>query len=122
LLIEDHPSTLKAVTKLLQSCGHQVDGFASMAEGLRAAEANQYDLLISDLGLPDGSGYELMQQLGSKYDLRGIALSGYGMEDDIERSRSAGFAEHLVKPIDLQTFSGAIERVTLQLTKRWNLQ
>ena len=122
LLVEDHPSTLKAVTKLLQSCGHQVDGFASMAEGLRAAEANQYDLLISDLGLPDGSGYELMQQLGSKYDLRGIALSGYGMEDDIERSRSAGFAEHLVKPIDLQTLSGAIERVTLQLTKRWNLQ
>ncbi len=55
--------------------------------------------MISDLGLPDGTGTELMEQLRSAYGLRGVALSGYGLEEDLARSRQAGFVAHLVKPV-----------------------
>lgn len=64
-----------------------------------AAGANKFDLVISDLGLPDGTGNELMETLRTDYGLQGVALSGYGMEEDVVRSRAAGFVAHLTKPI-----------------------
>jgi PAS domain S-box-containing protein len=112
LLVEDHPATLSVMTKLLRQMGHQVVGAASVAEGLAAAGKGPYDLLISDLGLPDGTGHDLMQQLRKMYDLKGIALSGYGMDDDITRSLESGFAEHVVKPVDFQRLQAVIARVT----------
>jgi PAS domain S-box-containing protein len=112
LLIEDHPDTLNILSRILKTDGHEVRGAASVADGLRAAAADQYDLVISDLGLPDGTGFDLMRELQQKYGLRGIALSGYGMEEDITRSRQAGFAEHLVKPVDPQKLNEAIARVS----------
>ena len=114
LVVEDHPSTLRALAKLLSAMGHEVDGATSVADGLRVAGEGRYDLLVSDLSLPDGTGYDLMRQLRSTLGLRGIALSGYGMEEDIARSREAGFAEHLVKPVDLQTLQAAIGRFGME--------
>jgi signal transduction histidine kinase/CheY-like chemotaxis protein len=114
LVVEDHPSTLRALSKLLSVMGHEVDGATSVADGLRIADEGRYDLVVSDLGLPDGTGYELMRQLRSTHGLRGIALSGYGMEEDIARSREAGFAEHLVKPVDLQKLQAAIGRFGME--------
>lgn len=112
LLVEDHPYTLQVMIKLLSAIGHEVDGASSVADCLRIAEmGRRYDLVISDLGLPDGTGFDLMRQLKQKYGLPGIALSGYGMEEDIERSREAGFTEHLVKPVDMQTLRDAVARV-----------
>ena len=70
------------------------------------------DLVISDLGLPDGTGLDLMRELGGRYGLRGIALSGYGMDEDIQRSRDAGFAPHLTKPVTLQMLQEAILQAT----------
>lgn len=64
--------------------------------------------MISDLGLPDGNGTELMEKLKAGYGLRGIALSGYGMDDDLLRSRAAGFTTHLTKPIDYQQLQRAL--------------
>ena len=69
------------------------------------------DLLISDLGLPDGSGTELMRSLSTKYQLRGIALSGYGMDSDLAQSSAAGFARHLVKPIDVASLRSTIAQL-----------
>ncbi|MFP5284955.1 MAG: response regulator, partial [Thermoanaerobaculia bacterium] len=63
-----------------------------------------------DLGLPDGSGLDLMRELGARHGLRGIALSGYGMEEDVQRSREAGFETHLTKPVNLETLREAIRR------------
>jgi CheY-like chemotaxis protein len=62
---------------------------------------HEFDVLISDIGLPDGSGLELMQKLSSERPVFGIALTGFGMEEDIRKTREAGFKHHLVKPIDL---------------------
>ena len=113
LLVEDHADTAEAMADLLGLSGHRVTVAASVADALAAAEAaaGELDLVLSDLGLPDGSGQDLMRELVRLYGLRGIALSGYGMEEDIRRSREAGFARHLTKPINRQALEGAIRQV-----------
>jgi len=74
------------------------------------AAETRFDLLISDIGLPDGSGYELMAELSAQQDIKGIALTGYGMEKDILRSSAAGFHSHLTKPIRMQSLESAISQ------------
>lgn len=103
LLVEDHEATLGVLTRLLTRSGHAVVSANSVATGLQAFHANEIDAVVSDLGLPDGSGFELMASLRKvKPGIRGIALSGYGTEEDIARSREAGFSRHLVKPVDFE--------------------
>jgi len=108
LLVEDHESTRQTLSRLLQRDGHHVVTAATVAEALNAAAVNQFELVISDLGLPDGSGTGLMEKLRERYGLHGIALSGYGAEEDIVRSRAAGFVTHLVKPVAMAELRHAI--------------
>lgn len=68
-------------------------------------------MLISDLGLPDGSGLDIMRRVKALYALHGIALSGFGTEEDIRRSLEAGFEEHLIKPVSVNILREAIQRV-----------
>ena len=82
-----------------------------LASALKAAETDHFDLLISDLGLPDGSGLDLMRQLSVQNPMKSIALSGYGQEEDVRKSREAGFTEHLTKPVDLRVLRETIERL-----------
>lgn len=112
LLVEDHPDTARAMKTLLNLRGYDVRSAGSIAEALAAADDSTFDVLVSDIGLPDGSGLELMRQLLTRRPVKGIALSGFGMEEDVNRSREAGFAEHLTKPIDLKQLEAAIARVT----------
>jgi PAS domain S-box-containing protein len=111
LLVEDHSDTAEAMAELLRAMGHRVTVAGSVASGLSVAKrlGGRFDLVVSDLGLPDGSGFDLMQELHGRYGLRGIALSGYGMEEDVRRSLSAGFARHLTKPVNLQALNAAIQ-------------
>jgi len=109
LVVEDHAATLATLTRLLKHAGHRVTTAANVAAGVAAAEAAEFDVVLSDLGLPDGTGIDLMRQLRARQpDLRGIALSGYGMEEDLLRSREAGFAFHLVKPVDFTQLRRAL--------------
>jgi len=110
LLVEDHADTSEALAELLRLLGYRVKVAGSVAAALDLAALNGIDLVISDLGLPDGSGFDLMRELGARHGLRGIALSGYGMEEDVQRSREAGFETHLTKPVNLQTLQEAIRR------------
>lgn len=110
LLVEDHPPTLHAMSRLLKVMGHEVTGATSCHEAEAAARSGNFDLLISDIGLPDGSGLDIMQRLGSKFTGRAIALSGYGMEADINAARNAGFTTHLTKPIKIEQLADAITR------------
>ena len=112
LLVEDHPDTLRVMTRLLKRDGHDVQTANTVAAALAVAGAGQFDLLISDIGLPDGSGYDLMRQLQSRRPIQGIVLSGFGMEEDIRRSREAGFVEHLTKPVNATRLSETIRQVT----------
>ncbi len=101
LLVEDHEDTNRSLTNLLRRRGYQVQSALNFQSALDLSSKEQFDVLISDLALPDGSGMDLVQKLQSTRPVVGIALTGFGMEDDIRRGRQAGFHYHLVKPIDL---------------------
>ena len=114
LFVEDHEPTREAMTRLLRRRGYAVTSARSVGEALERSGEGAFDLLISDLGLPDGDGYRLMTELSRRHPgLVGIAISGYGMEDDVERSRVAGFGEHLTKPVSIDS----LERALLRLLK-----
>ena len=113
LLVEDHADTAMLMARLLRSMDHEVHAAGAMQSALDAAAQARFDLVISDLGLPDGSGLDLMRQLRERHNLRGICLSGYGTEQDAIRSREAGFAFHLVKPLQIEQLTAAIERMTV---------
>ncbi|HEV3098778.1 MAG TPA: HAMP domain-containing protein [Candidatus Udaeobacter sp.] len=101
LLVEDHEDSNRSLTNLLRRRGYHVQSALNFQSALDLGTKGQFDVLISDLALPDGSGIDLMQTLQSTRPVVGIALTGFGMEDDVRKSREAGFQHHLVKPIDL---------------------
>jgi signal transduction histidine kinase len=110
LLVDDHQDTCAALEKLLARRGHLVAVTHDVRSAMEAAVRNKFDLLISDIALPDGSGMDLMMQLHAISSIPGIAISGFGNNGDIERSLQAGFSEHLIKPIKLDNLEAAIER------------
>ena len=110
LVVEDHQPTLQVLSRLLKSAGHTVVAADTVAKARRCVAEKAVDLVISDLGLPDGNGIELMKGLRDTYGLRGIALSGFGMEEDLRRSREAGFVAHLVKPVDFNELRRVISQ------------
>lgn len=101
LFVEDHEATMVIMAKLLRRRGHHVVTAASCAEALSLAATQRFDFVISDLGLPDGSGQELMRSLRDHHSLRGIALSGSDTEQHIQEALAAGFVRHFIKPIDI---------------------
>jgi signal transduction histidine kinase/ActR/RegA family two-component response regulator len=112
LVVEDHPDTATVLARLLASAGHKVEIANTAADALKLAGEHQFDLVVSDLGLPDMTGYELMRQIRQGCAIKGIAMSGYGMEEDIKRSELAGFSDHLTKPVNLSQLEQAIRRVS----------
>ncbi len=112
LLVEDHEATLAVLERLLTRAGHTVFTAASVQAAREVAARTRVDGVISDIGLPDGSGIDLMTELSTTYGLSGIALSGYGMDDDVQRSRAAGFVTHLVKPVDFSQLRKALTLLT----------
>ena len=108
LLVEDHKPTRDALAHLLTRRRHEVVSADSLAAARAAAGKGAFDLLISDIGLPDGNGYDLMTELRGRNGLVGIALTGYGMDEDVDRSQAAGFAAHLTKPVSVQALDTAL--------------
>lgn len=102
LIVDDHEPTRTVLSRLLTRSGHHVSATASIQEAREAFAAELFDVVISDLGLPDGSGLDLMRELKQQRPIAGIALSGYGMEDDLRQTRDAGFFAHLVKPVNIE--------------------
>ena len=91
--------------------GHLVAVTHDVRSAMEAGVRNKFDLLISDLGLPDGNGLELMRELRNSHQLPGIALSGYGMESDVTAAKEAGFTEHLTKPVDWERLRHTVEHL-----------
>jgi CheY-like chemotaxis protein len=108
LLVEDHPPTRKALTQLLARRHFEVVGVGSVSEARTTAGREPFDVVISDIGLPDGNGYDLMTELRSRYGLVGIALTGYGRDEDVDRSQAAGFSAHLTKPVSIEGLECAL--------------
>lgn len=110
LLVEDHADTREALSTLLGASNYVVKTAGSVEAALQLAAAGRFDVVVSDLGLPDGTGYDLMKQLRDRYGIKGIALSGYGMEQDQLRSREAGFLDHVIKPVEITQLLAVIRR------------
>ncbi len=116
LLVEDHPDTgrvMSPASSFRYQEMHQVTLTRTVHEALTKYEAEVFDLVISDIGLPDGSGLDLMRIIQSRRPVSAIALSGFGMDEDIRRSREAGFHEHLTKPVNFSKLVHCIERIVV---------
>jgi two-component system CheB/CheR fusion protein len=111
LLVEDHPDTSRVMKRLLTKAGHRVSTAATVAEALASLEDRRVQLLISDLGLPDGNGVELMKEVARRFGIKGIALSGFGTDADVQQCIAAGFEAHLTKPVHLSTLRQTIAKV-----------
>ena len=113
LTVEDDPTTLRLMARLLRGLGHEVATANTVATAVEAVGSRDFDLIISDIGLPDGSGLDLMRRVVARgKPVRGVALTGYGMEEDILRSRAAGFTAHMTKPIDFSKLEAMIRQIT----------
>jgi CheY-like chemotaxis protein len=108
LVVEDHADTAEAMKLVLTRLGYRVRIGHSLAEG-RTLALEPFDVLISDVQLPDGSGLDLMRELSAEHPVKGIAMSGFGTDTDVRRSREAGFHTHLVKPVDVHRVAEAID-------------
>ncbi|HEY8901612.1 MAG TPA: PAS domain S-box protein [Chthoniobacterales bacterium] len=111
LIVEDHADTAAMLTKLLGAMGYAVTAAHTAGEGLALVAKQEFDIVVSDLGLPDMTGYEFIEALKKRASVKSIAMSGYGMEEDIRKSFASGFDEHLVKPVDLSSLERAIRRL-----------
>ena len=112
LLVEDHIDTGRIIGRLLRNSGHAVEHAENAQTALATFRQKEFELVISDLGLPDQSGLQLMRQIRAiRPDIPGICLSGYGMEDDLRACYDAGFDEHITKPVDIQRLRAVVARL-----------
>jgi DNA-binding response OmpR family regulator len=112
LLVEDHADSARALSRLLTMAGYEVQSTDGVRAGVSAILQTQFDIVLTDLGLPDGCGADLIRQLRARSRaVPCIALSGYGLQEDVQRSLDAGFAAHLVKPVTFNQICAAISSV-----------
>jgi hypothetical protein len=112
LLVEDHADTQRVLSRLLQRHGYTVTTASSVRSAIELIERERVDILVSDIGLPDGNGWEIMKEARLTKPLKGIALTGYGMEEDVRRSSDAGFQHHLTKPVDFDRLLLVLHRLS----------
>ena len=113
LLVEDDRDSLSALARLVNMTGHRALAAATAEEALRLAAAQRCDVVVSDVGLPDRSGLDLMRELTRLYGIPGIAVSGYTDAADVSECERAGFSRHLKKPVDFQKLLDAVEELAV---------
>ena len=111
LLVEDHDDTRDVLVRLLTRWGHRVTTAGSLAEARGKILGGTFDVLLSDVGLPDGTGCDVITVWREKSHGPAFAMSGYGMEADLARTEAAGFSDHLVKPVSAEKLRGLLTRL-----------
>ena len=111
LLVEDHADTRQTLSRLLSHFGHDISVAESSQTALDIVKVKQFDVVLSDIGLPDGSGYDVISQAKQKQAVKGVALTGFGSDEDIRRGQEAGFDFHLVKPVDFHELRSVLDQV-----------
>src|SRR2546423_785434 len=110
LLVEDHEDTSKVTARLLKLEGYAVRTARTAALARQACEEESFDLVICDIGLPDGNGHDLMREIRERRGIKGIGLTGYSLDEAERRDKGELFVEYLIKPIELKTLTAAITR------------
>jgi CheY-like chemotaxis protein len=111
LVVENHRDTLDAMKMFLNLKGHSTATADTMQSALAMAAENEFDLVITDIGLPDGDGWELLRQLRERRPVRAVAMSGYGWKEDLEKSHAAGFEAHLLKPLKITELENVLRKM-----------
>jgi CheY-like chemotaxis protein len=111
-VVEDHPATARGLKMFLELSGYSVETAGDVRSALKLAAKTEFDVLLCDLNLPDGTGWELMERLCKKRPIAGVAYSAFDEPEHIARSKAAGFAEHVVKGTTPETIVAALRRVT----------
>ena len=111
LLVDDHPDSLDLLARLLRRCGHDVETARRVDEAMRAVARRRFDILVSDIGLPDGCGTEVMRKIRTEQGTPGIALTGHGEDHYVRACAEAGFAARLLKPVVFDQLVEAMETV-----------
>ncbi|MBA2548325.1 MAG: response regulator [Burkholderiaceae bacterium] len=114
-VVENHADTREFLTYLLRDLGHTVIVADTMIRALRDVPAANCDVLISDIGLPDGDGWELLARLDLPQPIYAVAMSGYGTTSDRIRSKAAGFRHHLVKPMGLEQLESILREAASEI-------
>ena len=109
-IVEDHADTARGLAMYLRASGHEVHVAADVRSARQLATEIDYDILLSDIGLPDGNGWDLLEELKARRPIKAIAMSGYNTDSDRARSKAAGFVEHLPKPLTPEELDGAFAR------------
>jgi len=112
LIVEDHEHSALGLARVLSRQGHSVEVAGTLEEARGLAADRTFDIALCDLGLPDGDGCDLMRELQAQYNIKGIALTGFGMPQDVERAKDAGFCAHLLKPIMFTDLENLLEKIT----------
>ena len=113
LLVEDHGDTRHTLSRLLTHFGHQISVAENTQTALEMVQSEKFDVVLSDIGLPDGSGYEVISQAKRKRPVKGVAITGFGTDEDVRRGKEAGFDFHLVKPIDFHELRNVLDQVAV---------
>jgi signal transduction histidine kinase len=111
LLVEDHDDSARALIQLLSKQGYVVQRAKTVAAALQAVEEKTFDILICDIGLPDGTGFQFIETVRKNSTTPAIALSGFGMEGDVQQSTLSGFNAHLTKPVNFHKLETVIHRL-----------
>jgi len=110
LIVDDHEDTLRVLRRLLEMLGYSLATAGSATAALNYVTTNEFDVLVSDVGLPDVSGLDLVRQVKKIRNVPAVAISGFGSETDIQNSLDAGFYAHLTKPLDFALLHATIQK------------
>src|SRR6266581_664124 len=95
LVVEDHSDTLQALSRLLSHFGHEISVADGAQDALNIIDSKEFDVVLCDIALPDGNGYDVIAQAKRRQPVKAVALTGFGRTDDFKRSQEAGFDFHL---------------------------
>jgi CheY-like chemotaxis protein len=111
LVVEDHSETQEALSRLLNHFGHEISVADGAQNAMNMIDSKEFDVVLCDIALPDGSGYDLIAEAKRKRPVKAVALSGFAATEDIERGREAGFDFHLAKPVDFHELRAVLGQI-----------
>jgi CheY-like chemotaxis protein len=111
LVVEDHGDTLQALSRLLSHFGHEISVADGAQNALNMIDSKEFDVVLCDIALPDGSGYDVIAQAKRRRPVKAVALTGFGTSEDVERGKEAGFDFHLTKPVDFHELRAVLGQI-----------